>query len=83
MERAADGSTVPAPRRGHSIRWSAGGDGARADWVHDYASATGERYRLVVTDADGTALDTLATASVDTVWVYRGSRRGSSGWRLF
>ena len=58
-------------------------DGARTDWEHDYASADGERYRLVVTDADGVPLDTLATTSVDTVWVYRGRRSGSGGWRLF
>jgi len=57
--------------------------GARTDWEHDYASADGERYRLVVTDADGVPLDTLATTSVDTVWVYRGRRSVSGGWRLF
>ena len=55
----------------------------RTDWEHDYASAEGERYRLVAVDADGVPLDTLATASVETVWVYRGRRSGSSGWRLF
>ena len=58
-------------------------DGARTHWEHDYASARGERYRLVVTDADGVPLDTVATASIDTVWVYRGRRSGSGGWRLF
>jgi len=47
--------------------------------VHEYASASAERYHLVrVADAA-----ILASAEIRTAWVYRSGRRSSSGWRLF
>ena len=52
-------------------------------WTRDYDSAEGERYRLVPVGADGSFGEALASARVETAWVYRGGGRGAGGWRLF
>lgn len=50
-----------------------------AEFIHKYASETSETFSLRLT----TSGLTVALASVNTAWVYRTSKRSSSGWRLF
>jgi len=57
--------------------------GERRQWLHDYADPSAERYRLERVPADGGVQRVVAVAEVSTAWVYRDSRRGASGWRLF
>jgi|GEM_PF-3129884 len=58
-------------------------------WSHRYASADRETYLLVADPANTKGASGIATsahratATVSTAWVYRGRRRGSTGWRLF
>lgn len=54
-------------------------DTAKINLTTGYSSATKVRYELRKENSD----IPLAHAVVKTAWVYRTSRRSSSGWRLF
>ena len=52
---------------------------ALIEHTHQYTSSRAERYVLV----RGEQREPIADALVQTAWVYRSSRRGANGWRLF